>query len=165
VVAVSIPIGETPGRPRTALDTWPPQELLSPAGVSQAKAQPPAPWSLTCHGGLKKALRPQPAEEKSTGGKCHRGGQRSTEAGQAAIPRASPHCVQGQHSRPGAGTPLTFYLFIYLAVLGLELRVYTLSHSTSPFLCWIFFEIRSWRTVCPGWLLNPSPPDLCFLSI
>jgi hypothetical protein len=34
------------------------------------------------------------------------------------------------------------YLFIFV-VLGLELRAFTLSHSTSPFFCWIFFEIGS----------------------
>jgi hypothetical protein len=27
-----------------------------------------------------------------------------------------------------------FFFFFFLVVLGLELRVYTLSHSTSPFL-------------------------------
>jgi hypothetical protein len=34
------------------------------------------------------------------------------------------------------------YLFIF-AVLGLKLRAYTLSHSTSPFFCDGFFEIGS----------------------
>jgi hypothetical protein len=31
------------------------------------------------------------------------------------------------------------YLFIYFAVLGLEIRAYTLSHSTIPFYCDGFF--------------------------
>jgi hypothetical protein len=35
-----------------------------------------------------------------------------------------------------------FYLFIF-AVLGLELKAYNLSPSTSPFLRWVFFEIGS----------------------
>jgi hypothetical protein len=38
--------------------------------------------------------------------------------------------------------------FIYFVELGLELRAYTLSHSTSPFCMTDFFEIGS----CPGWL-------------
>jgi hypothetical protein len=39
------------------------------------------------------------------------------------------------------------YLFTFVA-LGLELRAFTLSHSTSPF-CDGFFEIGS---ICLGWL-------------
>jgi hypothetical protein len=35
-----------------------------------------------------------------------------------------------------------------------------LSHSTSPFLWWIFFEIGSLGTLC----LGCDPPDLCLLS-
>jgi hypothetical protein len=52
---------------------------------------------------------------------------------------------------------------VYVA-LGLKLRVYTLSHSTSPFFDG-FFEIRSLNY--PKWgrlALNFDPPDLCFLS-
>jgi hypothetical protein len=37
-------------------------------------------------------------------------------------------------------------------VLGLELRAYTLSHSSSPFYCDGFFQERISRTICPGWL-------------
>jgi hypothetical protein len=33
--------------------------------------------------------------------------------------------------------PTTIFFF-FLVVLGLELRANTLSHSTSPFLCWVF---------------------------
>jgi hypothetical protein len=45
------------------------------------------------------------------------------------------------------------YLFIYLfiAVLGLELRAFTLSHSTRPF-CDGYFQDRVSRTICLGWL-------------
>jgi hypothetical protein len=39
-----------------------------------------------------------------------------------------------------------------LAILGLELRPFTLSHSTSPIFVKGFFEIESCRTICPGWL-------------
>jgi hypothetical protein len=40
-----------------------------------------------------------------------------------------------------------------LPVVGLELRAYTLSHSTSHFfLWWIFSRWVSRRTTCPGWL-------------
>jgi lysylphosphatidylglycerol synthetase-like protein (DUF2156 family) len=49
-----------------------------------------------------------------------------------------------------------FYLFVYLlVVLGLELRAFTLSHSTSsppPFLWWIFFKIGSHEIFARGWL-------------
>jgi hypothetical protein len=35
------------------------------------------------------------------------------------------------------------FLFFFSLVLGLELRVYTWSHSTSPFFCdFFFFEIE-----------------------
>jgi hypothetical protein len=37
---------------------------------------------------------------------------------------------------------LIFLLFLFFVVLGFELRVYTLRHSTSAFLCWVFFEIE-----------------------
>jgi hypothetical protein len=35
--------------------------------------------------------------------------------------------------------------FLLFAVLGLELKAYTLSHSTSPFFVKGFFEIGSWE--------------------
>jgi hypothetical protein len=39
-----------------------------------------------------------------------------------------------------------------LAVLGLELRAFTLSHSTSPSFCdRVFWDRVSW-TICLGWL-------------
>jgi hypothetical protein len=37
-------------------------------------------------------------------------------------------------------------------VLGFELRAHTLSYSTSPFLSWVFFEIRAGELFVPGWL-------------
>jgi hypothetical protein len=39
-------------------------------------------------------------------------------------------------------------------VLGLELRAYTLSHSSSPFFVKILFEIESLGAICPCWLQN-----------
>jgi hypothetical protein len=42
-------------------------------------------------------------------------------------------------------------IFFLCVVLGVELRAYTLSHSTSPFLWWVFFYRVSW-TICMGWL-------------
>jgi hypothetical protein len=53
--------------------------------------------------------------------------------------------------------------FFFFAVLGLELRTYTLSHSTSPFLWWIFQDRVSW-TILPRLALNLDPPDRCLLS-
>jgi hypothetical protein len=46
-----------------------------------------------------------------------------------------------------------FFFFFFFAVLGLELRAYTLSHSTSPF-CDGYFRDRVSRTICPHWLQN-----------
>jgi hypothetical protein len=43
-------------------------------------------------------------------------------------------------------------LFFFSAVLGFELRAYTLSHSASPFLQKVFFEIGSPGTICLDWL-------------
>jgi hypothetical protein len=48
-------------------------------------------------------------------------------------------------SRAGKGT-----FFFFLTVLGLELRAYTLSHSTSSF-CVRFFPDRVLWTISPGW--------------
>jgi hypothetical protein len=41
-------------------------------------------------------------------------------------------------------------LFVF-AVLGLELRAFTLSHSTSPF-CDGYFQYKVLRTICLSWL-------------
>jgi hypothetical protein len=48
----------------------------------------------------------------------------------------------GKCSFPQAPLPAWNDIYLFL-VLGFELRAYTLSHSTSPFLCWVFFEIWS----------------------
>jgi hypothetical protein len=39
----------------------------------------------------------------------------------------------------------------FFAVLGLELRAYTLSHCTSTFFCVRYFRDRVSLTICPGW--------------
>jgi hypothetical protein len=36
-----------------------------------------------------------------------------------------------------------FYFILFFAVLGFELRAYTLSHSTSPIFVKVFFKIGS----------------------
>jgi hypothetical protein len=46
---------------------------------------------------------------------------------------------------------LIYYYYYYFAVLLLELRAYTLSHSTNPFCVRCFWD-RVSRTICPGWL-------------
>jgi hypothetical protein len=56
---------------------------------------------------------------------------------------------------------LFFYLFIF-AVLGLELRAFTVNHSTSPILWRVFQDRVSWIFVRLA--LNCYPPDLCLLS-
>jgi hypothetical protein len=52
---------------------------------------------------------------------------------------------------------------LFFSVLGFELRAYTLSHSTSPFLWRVFWDRFSW-TILPGLASNHDPPDLCPLS-
>jgi hypothetical protein len=48
-------------------------------------------------------------------------------------------------------------------VLGFELRVYHLSHSTSPVLALGIFEIGSLKLF--AWAnFDPDPSDLCLLS-
>jgi hypothetical protein len=46
---------------------------------------------------------------------------------------------------------VNLFNFFFFLVLGFELRVYTLSHSTGPF-CGGFFQDRVSRTICPSWL-------------
>jgi hypothetical protein len=57
-----------------------------------------------------------------------------------------------------------FVLFHFVfSVLGLKLRAFTLSHSTSP----IFvkdFSRQGLADYLPGVALNHDPPDLCLLS-
>jgi hypothetical protein len=43
-------------------------------------------------------------------------------------------------------------LFFFFCGTGLELRVLTLSHSTSPVFVMGFFQDRVSQTICPGWL-------------
>jgi hypothetical protein len=57
-----------------------------------------------------------------------------------------------------------FVLFCFVfAILGFELRAYTLSHSTSPFFVKGIFKIGSLKLL-PGLASNHNPPDLCLLS-
>jgi hypothetical protein len=48
-------------------------------------------------------------------------------------------------------------------VLGLELRAFTLSHSTSPIFV-MGFQDRILLNYLLGLALNLDPPDLCLLS-
>jgi hypothetical protein len=55
-------------------------------------------------------------------------------------------CLPSKHEAPSPKRQLykdTIYLFTYLAVLGFELRAYTLSHISPPFFVMGFFEIGS----------------------
>jgi hypothetical protein len=54
--------------------------------------------------------------------------------------------------------------FFSFAVLGLELRAYTLSHSTSPFFVMDFFREKVSRNYLLGLALNRDSPDLYLLS-
>jgi hypothetical protein len=47
---------------------------------------------------------------------------------------------------------LLLLLLLLFAVLGFELRAFSLSHSTSPFFCDGCLQDRVSWTVCPGWL-------------
>jgi hypothetical protein len=42
------------------------------------------------------------------------------------------------------------FSFFIFAVLGFRLRTFTLSHSTRPFLSWVFWDRVLW-IICPGW--------------
>jgi hypothetical protein len=53
-------------------------------------------------------------------------------------------------------------IFFFFLVLGLELRAYTLSYSTSPFL--VIFLRYSLENYLPWLASNHNPPDLCLLS-
>jgi hypothetical protein len=52
-------------------------------------------------------------------------------------------------------------IFFFFPVFGLELRAYTLSHSTSPFFC---DGCLGRANYLPRLALNFDPPDLCLLS-
>jgi hypothetical protein len=52
----------------------------------------------------------------------------------------------------GAGGCSIFFFFLNFAALGFELKAYSLSHSTSLFLWWVFLGDRVLRTICLGWL-------------
>jgi hypothetical protein len=54
-------------------------------------------------------------------------------------------------------------LFFVFAILGLELKAYSLSHSPALF-CEGFFWDRISQIICPGLALNCDPPDICLLS-
>jgi hypothetical protein len=56
---------------------------------------------------------------------------------------------------------LTFFFFF--VVLGLELRAYTLNHSTSHFLWW-FFSRQGLTNYLPRLASNVNPPHIYFLS-
>jgi hypothetical protein len=56
-----------------------------------------------------------------------------------------------------------FIWVCFFSALGFELRDYALSHSTSPFLWWVFSR-RSLTNYLPGLTSNRDPPDLCLLS-
>jgi hypothetical protein len=54
----------------------------------------------------------------------------------------------------------TSHLFFFFnVVLGFELMCYTLSHSTSPFFCWVFPR-QSLANYLPKLVWNWDPPDL-----
>jgi hypothetical protein len=58
---------------------------------------------------------------------------------------------------------VSFFLFVFFAVLGIELRAFNLSHSTSP----IFvkgFSRYGLDNYLPGLASNHDSPDLCLLS-
>jgi hypothetical protein len=50
-----------------------------------------------------------------------------------------------------------------MVVLGFELRASHLSHSSSPFLCWLFLR-RCLANYLPELATNLHPPDLCLPS-
>jgi hypothetical protein len=67
----------------------------------------------------------------------------------------------GKYPTPLALASPTF-LFVFFAVLGLELRAFTLSHSTSPFLLYLF--LRYGFMFLPGARHRLQSSYLCFPS-
>jgi hypothetical protein len=59
--------------------------------------------------------------------------------------------------------PYSWIFFFFFEALGFELRVYTLSCSTSLFLCWVFFR-QGLANYLPRLASNRDPPDLCLLN-
>jgi hypothetical protein len=53
---------------------------------------------------------------------------------------------------PLCGHVWAFFCFLFFAVLRLELRAYTLSHSTVPCLCVRYFWDIVSQTICQSWL-------------
>jgi hypothetical protein len=54
-------------------------------------------------------------------------------------------------------------LFFFPSVLGLELRAFAFSHSTSPIFV-MGFPRQGLENYLPGLALNHDPPDLCLLK-
>jgi hypothetical protein len=54
-------------------------------------------------------------------------------------------------------------IYLFFAVLRFDLRAYTLSHSTSPFLCWLFLRWGGLMNYLPRLALNRDPIDRCLL--
>jgi hypothetical protein len=57
------------------------------------------------------------------------------------------------------------FFFFFFAILGFELRAFTLSYSTSQsFFVKGVFKIGSHKLFAQGWLQTLDPSDLCLLS-
>jgi hypothetical protein len=58
---------------------------------------------------------------------------------------------------------LSALLYVFFVVVGLELRAFTWSHSTSPTFCDRVSQDKVSGTICPGWLqtviLLSLPPE------
>jgi hypothetical protein len=72
--------------------------------------------------------------------------------GQSPLGQALPRSMHATHDGGGLAAKSCLHFFFFLLVLGLKLRAYTLSHSTSPCFCDGFFQDRVLRTVCPVWI-------------
>jgi hypothetical protein len=60
--------------------------------------------------------------------------------------------------------PQNGILFIYFALLGFELRAYTLSPLHQSFFCEVFFPREGLVNSSPELASNSDPPDFCLLS-
>jgi hypothetical protein len=56
------------------------------------------------------------------------------------------------------------FFFFFLQLLRFEPRAYTLSHSTSPFMWWIFFKIGS-HDLFAQVIFKPQSSDLFLLRV
>jgi hypothetical protein len=159
-MSTGIPAVQKRGNPNTAelyaLTAGPSLRRAARKRVCRAQVSESEPWhnNLTT---TEQALSPQTStlelfQDKFT---MRRTGTKVQRSG------GSKKMMGGGHKK--TQTILVCVCVRVCVVPGLELRAYTLSHSTSPF-CVRYFRDRVLWTYLPRLALVLGPPDLCLLS-